>query len=93
MPVSQFQNDTVNLTHFSDEDKAVLKRGNRADERSLRHVKARKAAMNHRKAAEEKRTERNPGTGGFMRGRLIQQARLREIGKERRRAESLRTME
>lgn len=35
-------------------------------------------------------TEQKPGTGGFTQGIAKQQQRLREIGQEKRRAESLR---
>ena len=35
-------------------------------------------------------TEQKPGTGGFTQGIAKQQQRLREVGQEKRRAESLR---
>ena len=36
------------------------------------------------------RTEQKPGTGGFTGGRGVQQARLREVGQQNRRAASFR---
>ena len=56
-------------------------------------MKARKRALNWQEQADPNTVERRPGSGGFRRGRVIQQMRLKEIGKEKRRAESLRTMQ
>ena len=92
MALNQFQNPTVDERHLSDQDKANYKRGAKEDQKSLAHVQARKAAMNRQEQREEKTVTSTPGSGGFLRGRAIQQMRLREQGREKRRAESLRNI-
>lgn len=93
MALNQFQNTTVDRRRLSDQDKRDYNRGTKEDQSSLKRVKARKAAENWREGAEPDTVSRTPGSGGFLRGREIQQLRMREVGKERRRAETLRTIE
>ena len=93
MALNQFQNTTVDRRNLSDEDRRDYNRGTKEDQNSLDRVKARKAAQNWREQVEPDTVSRTPGSGGFLRGREIQQLRMREVGKERRRAETLRTIE
>ena len=92
MALNQFQNLTVDKRRLSDQDKANYKRGAKEDQKSLARTKARKAALNRQEQREERTVTSTPGSGGFLRGRAIQQLRLREIGREKRRAEALRNI-
>ena len=92
MALNQFQNLTVDKRRLSDQDKANYNRGAREDQKSLARTKARKAALNRQEQREERTVTSTPGSGGFLRGRAIQQLRLREIGREKRRAEALRNI-
>ena len=93
MALNQFQNTTVDRRRLSDQDKRDYNRGAKEDQKSLKRVKARKAAQNWQDQSEPDTVSRTPGSGGFLRGREIQQLRMREVGQERRRAEALRTIE
>ncbi len=93
MALNQFQNPPLDRRRLSDQDKRDYNRGSKEDVKSHKRVKARKRAMNWQEQSEPNTVERRPGSGGFRRGRVIQQMRLKEIGKEKRRAESLRTMQ
>lgn len=93
MSLEQFQNSTVNRTNLSDQDKRDYNRGTKEDQKSQKIVKAKVRAKNWQEQREPNTVSRSPGSGGFLRGREIQQLRMREVGKEKRRAELLRTVE
>ena len=90
---TQFRNTPVDQRRLTEKDRRDYGRGaERLENKRHKRVKARTAAINY-KNSKPPRTGSAEGTGGFMRGPAIQQARLRKIGEENRRSEFLRTME
>jgi len=90
---SQYINRPTDQRRLSDKDKNDFRRG-AAQEENKRHrrIKARTAAINYRNSQPPK-TGSQEGKGGFLRGREVQQMRLREIGNENRRAQALRNIQ
>ena len=93
MSLEQFQNGTVDRRNLSDQDKRDYNRGTKEDQKSQKIVKAKTRAKNWQEQVEPDTVSRTPGSGGFLRGREIQQLRMRKVGQERRRAETLRTID
>ena len=87
---SKFRNTPVDQRRLTERDRRDYSRGTEGlENKRHRRVKARTAAINY-KNSKPPRTGSKEGTGGFMKGRNIQQARLRKIGEEKRRSEFLR---
>ena len=60
-------------------------------ERALKSAKRRRGSLAYKENRQRRTTEQAPGSGGFgLKGREIQQARLREEGQKARRSKGLR---
>ena len=86
--MSNLRNAPIDRRRMSESDRSQYKAGDRIN--AIKRAKAYRGRMAQQRNSDQFRTERNPGTGGFTQGRAIQQARLREVGDEQRRSESLR---
>lgn len=86
--MSNLRNTPIDRRRMSPRDRSQYKAGDRVS--AIKRAKAYRGRMAQQRNSDQFRTERNPGTGGFTQGRAIQQARLREVGDEQRRSESLR---
>ena len=86
--MSNLRNTPIDRRRMSESDRSQYKAGDRIN--AIKRAKAYRGRMAQQRNSDQFRTERNPGTGGFTQGRAIQQARLREVGDEQRRSESLR---
>lgn len=76
-------------------DKRRLKKEDRGfntgrAEQALARARRRRGQLAYQENQQQRTTERAPGSGGFSGGIKIQQARLREVGEQKRRAESFR---
>ena len=59
-------------------------------QKAAARARQRRGSLAYARNVPKRTTERRPGSGGFTQGIAIQQARLREQGAERRRAEGFR---
>ena len=57
---------------------------------AIAKAKAYKSQLSRNQKQKQFATEQKPGTGGFTQGLSRQQQRMREVGQEKRRAESFR---
>ena len=89
---------TVNITNHPIDRRRLSVEDREVYNRSGSHARAKKAVARTRAYRGDQRYQRNRmenteggrNTNSFFGGRQIQQARLREVGQERRRAESFR---
>lgn len=89
---SQFRNTPVDQRRLTEKDRRDYGRGTeRLENKRHKRIKARTAAINYR-SSKPPRTGSQEGKGGFLRGREIQQMRLRQVGNESRRNEALRAI-
>ena len=78
-------------------DRRRLDRQSRQSYRPANRIQAHRRAkqyagmMAQANNMEQFRTEKKPGTGGFTQGLALQQERMRNIGRENRRAKQLRS--
>tara|TARA_A100000171_G_C2122100_1_gene141366 strand:- start:378 stop:644 length:267 start_codon:yes stop_codon:yes gene_type:complete len=86
--MANLRNAAIDRRRLRENDRVQYKAGDRVS--AIKRAKAYRGRMAQQRNSDQFRTERNPGTGGFTQGRAIQQARLREVGDEQRRSESLR---
>ena len=82
------RNAPIDRRRLTDEDNAQYKGGDRVS--AARRAMAYRGQMAQARNTEQRATDQRPGTGGFSTGIGIQQARLRQVGEEERRAEALR---
>ena len=78
----------IDRRRLSESDRASYKPGKRAG--AIRRARRYKELWSKDKQRKQFATEKKPGTGGFTQGIAKQQQRLREVGQEKRRAESFR---
>ena len=87
-----FRNTPVDQRRLTEKDRSDFRRGAaQRENKQHKRIKARTAAINYR-SSKPPRTGSQEGTGGFLRGRQIQQLRMREMGQQKRREEALRTV-
>jgi len=78
----------IDRRRLSAQDRASYKPQKRLG--AIAKAKAFKASWSKDKQRKQFATEKKPGTGGFTQGLARQQQRIREVGQEKRRAESFR---
>ena len=78
----------IDRRRLSAKDRASYKPGKRAG--AIRRARRYKELWSKDKQRKQFATEKKPGTGGFTQGIAKQQQRMREVGQEKRRAESFR---
>ena len=78
----------IDRRRLSAKDRDSYKPGKRAG--AIRRARRYKELWSKDKQRKQFATEKKPGTGGFTQGIAKQQQRLREVGQEKRRAESFR---
>jgi hypothetical protein len=85
---TNLRNKPVDRRRLSAEDRAQYQPQNRM--KAVAKARARKGQMAWSGKVNIGRQEQNPGTGGFVQGISLQQARLREEGAKVQRAKALR---
>ena len=88
MKTTNLRNKPIDRRRLSAEDKAQYQPQNRMQ--AVAKARARKGQMAWSGKVNVGRQEQNPGTGGFVQGIALQQARLREEGAKVERAKALR---
>lgn len=85
-------NQPIDRRRLSVEDRSAYTQsgGHAAAKKAVARTKAYRGQQKYESNRPERTSERKPGSGGFMGGVAIQQARMRQLGEENRRAESLR---
>jgi hypothetical protein len=85
-------NPPIDRRRLSREDRAMFNRsgGYAEAKKALARTRAYRGQQKYERNRPERTQIITPGTGGFTAGIGVQQARLREIGEERARAESFR---
>ena len=78
----------IDRRRLSAQDRASYKPQKRLG--AIAKARAFKASWSKAKQSKQFATEKKPGTGGFTQGIAKQQQRMREVGQEKRRAESFR---
>ena len=78
----------IDRRRLSAQDRSTYKPQKRLG--AIAKAKAFKASWSKDKQRKQFATEQKPGTGGFTQGLAKQQQRMRDIGQEKRRAESFR---
>ena len=82
------RNAPVDRRRMSPSDRSQYKAGDRVS--AVKRARAYRGKMAQRENIQRSTTDQKPGTGGFTHGIGLQQARLRKVGEEERRAEALR---
>ena len=88
MKTTNLRNKPIDRRRLSAEDRAQYQPQNRMQ--AVAKARARKGQMAWSGKVNVGRQEQNPGTGGFVQGIALQQARLREEGAKVERAKALR---
>lgn len=90
--MSNLRNDRVDLRYLSDQDKRDFQQGGGYGSQVSAYKRARQyqGNMAYKAKQQQRTTTQTPGTGGFTGGIEQQQDRYREIGQEKRKAQSMR---
>lgn len=88
MKTTNLRNKPIDRRRLSAEDREQYQPQNRMQ--AVAKARARKGQMAWSGKVNVGRQEQNPGTGGFVQGIALQQARLREEGAKVERAKALR---
>ena len=88
MAAPALRTQPIDRRRLSAEDRATYQPGPRQG--AIARAKSYKAQWAMNSQRKPFATEQKPGTGGFTQGREMQQARLRDQGEKKRRAESFR---
>jgi hypothetical protein len=85
---TNLRNKPIDRRRLSKQDREQYQPKNRMT--AVAKARARKGQLAWKENTKQGRQEHNPGTGGFVQGISLQQARLREEGAKVKRAEALR---
>ena len=85
---ASFRNKPIDRRRLSQQDRASYKPQQRLG--AISKAKAYKSQLSKSQKSKQFATEQKPGTGGFTQGLARQQQRMREVGQDKRRAESFR---
>ncbi len=85
---ASFRNKPIDRRRLSMQDRASYKPQQRLG--AIAKAKAYKSQLSRSQKQKQFATEQKPGTGGFTQGLARQQQRMREVGQDKRRAESFR---
>ena len=88
MKSTNLRNKPIDRRRLSKEDRELYQPNNRMA--AVAKARARRGQLAWSENTKQGRQEHNPGTGGFVQGISLQQARLREEGAKVKRSEALR---
>ena len=90
MKTTNLRNKPVDKRRLNAEDKEQYKRSDSSRQQAVARVRAHKGQLAWSDKVNVGRQEQNPGTGGFVQGISLQQARMREEGAKIERTKALR---